>query len=902
MTVDRGSRIAGYEITGKLGEGGMGEVWRATDTKLKREVAIKVVPAAFAEDAERLARFEREAQLLAQLHHPHIASIFGLEEADGVRALVMELVDGPTLADRMEAGALPLDECLSVARQILEALEEAHEKGIVHRDLKPANVKVTGEGKVKVLDFGLAKAMDTAAAGTSGAPLSSPTMMNSPTLTALHGTQLGVILGTAAYMAPEQARGSAVDRRADLWAFGVVLYEMLTGRTVFAAETVPDTLAAVLTREVDWSALPAETPAEIRRLLRRCLARKPKSRLHSAADARIVVEEVRAGTTGDEFPRSAEPAGLAAAAPPPARLWPLRAGLAALALSTVALGGYVALDRPGPPPVVRTSILPPDGSSFYLETTRPGPIALSPDGRHVAFTLLGADGRRMLWVRALDALEARELPSTENAHYPFWSPDSKQIGFFTDSHLRKIALAGGPPVSLARADLGKGASWSPRGQVVFTPSATGPLFVVPAVGGEAKPLTELVAATGDSSHRHPRFLPDGEHFLFVARKAGGAEVRVGSLAGTQPVPLLPTDSNAEYASGRLLFVRGSTLMAQPFDAGARRLSGDAVPIVEGLLTLQGALVGVFTASRDGALAYQTGSSTSNVRLVWRDREGKELGTLGEPAPLRAPRISPDGRSVAAHITDPESGTNDVWIYDVRRGLRSRFTFDAAADQSPHWSPDGQALAFGSAREGGTIAIWTAPVAGTQPPRKVTAGPRDLAPNGWSPDGRTIVATAFGGSALADVLTVPAGGGDLSPLVATEFSETNAALSPDGRWLAYQSNETGRDEVYVTSFPVPGRKWQISQGEGTSPSWRGDGREVYYRDGRGLYATEVDGTRPVLEIGAVRRLFDMPGNFAPARQYDVTPDGERFLVGEPIEALDVSVVVLVQNWHAAFPQP
>ena len=343
-------------------------------------------------------------------------------------------------------------------------------------------------------------------------------------------------------------------------------------------------------------------------------------------------------------------------------------------------------------------------------------------------------------------------------------------------------------------------------------------------------------------------------------------------------------------------------MAQPFDAGTRRLSGEAVPIVEGVLTLPGALVGVFTTSSEGSLAYQTGSSTSNLRLVWRDRAGKELGTLGEPTPQRYPRISPDGRSVAVHVPDPDSGAPDIWIYDVRRGLRSRFTFDPAADQTPQWSPDGQSLAFGSAREGSNVAIWTAPVAGTQPPRKVAAGPRDLAPNGWSPDGERIVATAFGGSTPTDVVVVPAAGGDPSPLVAAEFNESNAALSPDGRWIAYQSNETGRDEVYVTSFPVPGRKWQVSQGEGTDPAWRGDSREVYYRDGRGLYAAEVDGGKPVLEVGAVRRLFDMPGNFAPARQYDVTPDGKRFLVGEPIDTNDASVVTLVLNWNAELPKP
>ena len=894
MTIAPGSRIGSYEVTGKLGEGGMGEVWRATDTKLKREVAIKVLPPEFTEDPERLARFEREAQLLAQLQHPNIASIYGLEESGGTRALVLELVEGPTLAERLEAGPLALEESLTIARQILEALEEAHEKGIVHRDLKPQNVKAPVEGKVKVLDFGLAKAMDPV--GSASGPSSK--LAQSPTLT-LGATVQGMILGTAAYMAPEQARGAAVDRRADLWAFGVVLYEMLTRRMVFEADTVPDTLAAVLTREVDWKALPESTPPEIRRLLRRCLSRKPKSRLHSASDARIVVEEVLAGGAADEAPLHAGP--VAATAPPP-RLWPMRAGLAALALSTIALGGFIALEKPAPPKVVRATVLPPEKTAFYLESTRPGPVALSPDGRHLAFTLRTGEGRRSLWVRAVDALEARELPSTENAHYPFWSPDSRHIGFFTETHLKKIALAGGPPVSLARADFGKGGSWSPAGFIVFAPSATGPLSVVPSAGGEAKPLTALVEATADAGHRLPRFLPDGEHFLFVARQAKGAEIRIGSLSGAPPVSLLPTDSNAEYASGRLLFVRASTLMSQPFDPRERRLSGEAVPIVENVLTIPGAVVAAFTASAEGTLAYQTGSSTSDVRLVWRDREGKELGVLGDPAPQREPRLSPDGRSVAVHMPDAGSGANDLWIWDVRRGIRSRFTFDAAGDQNPLWSPDGRMLAFSSGRDGNFNGIWVAPVGGTEPPRKVAAGSRNLVPQAWSPDGERIVATAFGGSSPLDLVVVPAAGGDPGPLVAAGFAESNAALSPDGRWLAYQSNETGRNEVYVTSFPVPGRKWQVSQGEGMMPAWRGDGREVYYRDERGLWAAEVDGTKAVFEIGGVRRLFDLPGNFAPTRQYDVAPDGKRFLVGEPVDATNASPVTLVLNWDTELPKP
>jgi eukaryotic-like serine/threonine-protein kinase len=426
----------------------------------------------------------------------------------------MELVEGPTLAERLEKGALPLDESLSIARQIAEALEEAHEKGIIHRDLKPQNIKASIEGKVKVLDFGLAKAMDPA--GASGVASASQ-LAASPTLT-LGATVQGVILGTAAYMSPEQAAGGVADRRSDVWSFGVVLYEMLVGRRLFDGETVSHVLAGVLKDEPDFSLLPADLPPRVRRLVRRCLRKRPRERLQAIGDARLVLDEVISGATDEAVPGDGQAAAVAA---PPPRLWPLRAGLAALALATLGLGSLVVLDRPPAPKVVRATVPPPPERSFYLDSTRPGPIALSPDGRQIAFTASDADGRRTLWVRSLDTLEARELPGTDEAAYPFWSPDSQQIAFFTGSHLKKIALAGGPAVSLARASNGKGGAWSPRGVIVFTPEPAAPLSVVAAAGGEARPLTSFVEAAGDSSHRHPRFLPDGEHFLFVARRSGG---------------------------------------------------------------------------------------------------------------------------------------------------------------------------------------------------------------------------------------------------------------------------------------------------------------------------------------------------------------------------------------------
>jgi len=572
-----GTRLGPYEVTAKLGEGGMGEVFRATDTKLQREVAIKVLPEAFVEDAERLARFQREAQLLAQLHHPRIASIFGLEEAGGVRALVMELVDGPTLADRLAAGALELDECLRVAKQIAEALEAAHEKGIVHRDLKPQNVKLTGDGEVKVLDFGLAKAMDPVNA-TSGSPTASPSLLHSPTLTAA-GTQLGVILGTAAYMAPEQARGLAVDKRADIWAFGVILWEMLTGRRLFEGELVTDVLAAVLRQEVDLDALPVGTPARLKRLVRRCLERRPKERLHDVADARLVLDELLAGERDEVAPVAAE--------------IPRRSAFASalpwlVAVAALAVAGIVSLRAPAAVEVegagaVELALAPPAGGELRIESNR-GWGAVSPDGRQVVFSASTPQGSG-LFVRPLDRAEARLLPGTADGFYPFWSPDSRWVAFFEAGSLRKVEVAGGLPERICDASWGRGGSWSENGWILFSPTGGGSLSRVRAEGGEPIPVTALDAGAGEDAHYWPIWLPDGERFLYfirsVRRENQGiylGHVPASGLA-TERQRLVASASSGLYARGRrgepdrILWVQGETLLARVFDAGSETLTG-----------------------------------------------------------------------------------------------------------------------------------------------------------------------------------------------------------------------------------------------------------------------------------------------------------------------------------------
>jgi len=581
------------------------------------------------------------------------------------------------------------------------------------------------------------------------------------------------------------------------------------------------------------------------------------------------------------------------------RVRPWRVATVVLLLATLGLGTRVVLDRLATPKVVRSRILAPPDTRLYLAPASPGPATLSRDGRQIAFTAAAADGSRSLWVRPVDSLLARELPGTEVAQYPFWSPDGRYVGFFARDSLKKIAVAGGPPVTLCDcAPNGKGGTWSPEGLIVFAPAGRSGLRVVSAAGGEPRELTTLDEKTEDS-HRHPRFLPDGRHFLFLARRnSQGNELRVGSTDGDAPRALLETPANAEYARGRLLFLRDETLMAQPFDADRAELGGEAIPLVENVLHVSGAALAVFSSSAEGSLIYQEGTGTASTRLVWRGRDGEELGTLGdEPADERQPALSPDGRLVAVGASDPDTGTTDVWIHDVERNLRTRLTFDAADDFAPRFSPDGRTIVFSSERDGQSATLWTVPVAGTgQPERLAAAGERTLVATSWSPDGQWIVATAAGSGEL-DIMVVPAQGGEPEPLIATQFGEAPASVSPDGRWIAYRSDETGRDEVYVTSFPKTGRKWQVSRGEGHMPAWRADGREIYYRDARTLYAAAVDGTGETFVPGEVTALFDLPPRFVNGRQYEPSRDGQRFLVVEPLQVTDISPITLVLNWDA-----
>jgi len=901
-----GTRLGPYEITAKLGEGGMGEVYRATDTKLKRDVAIKVLPAAFTEDKERLARFEREAQLLAQLHHPNIASIFGLEESGGVRALVMELVEGPTLAERLAPGGLSLEESLSIARQIAEALEEAHERGIVHRDLKPQNIKAATEGKVKVLDFGLAKAMDPAAGSGSAADrVRSPVMTQSPTLTAVHGTQLGVILGTAAYMSPEQARGGAVDKRADIWAFGVVLYEMLTGARLFAADTVSDTLAGVLKSEIDFSTLPASTPPAVRRLLRRCLERDRKNRLHDIADARIVLDEQVSGRVEEMSASVAVPFETSRGMR--RLLWALAA---TTALATVAAIGLALshLSAPGAEPAqsIRFEIERPESSS---PTNRGRFFELSPDGRFLAIVEAGE-----IWVRPLDSVSARRIEGIEDATYPFWSPDSVWIGFFAESELRRVARDGGRVQKICAAPGGRGAAWSPEGVILFSDRFGGQgLSRVSAQGGQPTAVTHVPAGAASDADRYPQFLPDGRSFIFLHLTPSPelAGIYLAKLDGGPPERVLEGSDQAIYArangtgSGYLVYRHERTLLAQPFDLGNRSKFGEAAPVAEGIDSGANTGAGAFTLSVNGLLAFAR-DTAAHSEMVWVGRTGERGERLDSAKAVTGDilglTLARGGRRLAFGLGTPP----DIFIQSLPGGEPSRFTFGPAPGWVyPIWSPDGSEIVYATQDLVGLpqyeLRRRRADRAGGE--QTLLSAKSSLYPWDWSPDGGSILY----GDEPGDLWLLPLAG-DRKPVAYLKApgQQVYAQFSPDGRLVAYASDQQGQSEIFVATVPPSGALWQISTGGGSMPRWRRDGRELYYRASDGTLMAVALGAKPgtaaIDERSAPRALFTgipSPGNSA-IFTYTPDDDGERFLVASTQSGSRMPITLVV-NWQTALAE-
>jgi len=880
LALTAGTRIGPFLVKSSLGEGGMGVVFRALDTKLQRDVALKLLPDHFADDPERLARFQREAQVLASLNHPNIAQIYGLEDSTPQRCIVMELVEGETLQERLKRGAIPIEEALPIAKQIAEALEAAHESGLVHRDLKPANIKLTSDGRVKVLDFGLAKAF---------APMTAEmNLSNSPTL--VSGSMPGVILGTAAYMSPEQAKGKTVDRRADIWAFGVVLYEMLTGGMLFSGETASETLAAVMTKEPEWNALPANTPGRVRDLLRRCLIKEPRNRLQAIGDARVVIDEVQSGAEVDgEVPQ--------APAPRRSKVW---VGFAAVLFLTMIVAlSVVYFNRPAPPEI-RVEVNTPS-------TEDPLSFAISPDGRRLVFSASN-EGKSQLWVRPLDSLAAKPLAGTDGANFPFWSPDSASVGFFADSKLKRIDIVGGAPQVLANAAaVGRGGSWNRDGIILFAPNLAGPLLKVFARGGDPVEVTRL--ETGQTAHRFPQFLPDGQHFIYFVFGGPAQGVYAGSLNGGSSKRLTHADGAAVLSpSGFLLFPRQTTLFAQAFDFQRQELSSNPFPVAEHVaidtFDVAGA-AGLSAAS--GIVAYRTGGAGVVRQLTWLDRSGKSVGAIGAPdnAGLNEVELSPDGKRVAAQRA--VNGNVDVWLIDATRGVPTRFTFDAANDGISLWAPDGDHVVFQSNRKGVFNLYWKLS-SGVGVDELLLESDQSKAPSDWSSDGRFLLFRSIDPQTGFDLWVLPVSADKKPfPFLKTPFDERNGQFSPDGKWIAYQSNESGRFEIYVQPFPGPGRKFQISNSGGTQPRWNKNGKEIFYvsLESKMMAApVKLSPDGKSLETGTPAALFPVriaggPVSAFNKQQYAVSPDGQRFLVNLAADEAAASPITLILNWK---PKP
>ena len=891
MSLTLGDRLAHYDVTALIGEGGMGQVYQATDTKLNRQVALKILPEAFATDPDRLARFQREAQVLASLNHPNIAQIHGIEEDEGTRALVLELVEGPTLADRISEGSIPLDEALPIAKQIAEALEAAHEAGVIHRDLKPANIKVREDGTVKVLDFGLAKALDPNPTGDPS---------QSPTLTAA-ATQMGVIMGTAAYMSPEQAAGQAADARSDIWSFGVVLLEMLTGERLFTGKTVSHVMAKVLDREIDFAVLPASTPAPVRRLLRRCLEREQRRRLRDVGEALSHLEEAATGPAGNSAPR-------AAALVSQPHVW-RRALAMALGISAVAMvvtGLAVWNLKPGEPRAVTrfTYDLP---TSHQLTGRSRAVLAVSPDGRRFVYnTSLG------LYLRSMDTLEARLLPGTEEVlRNPAFSPDGQSLVYFAglDGQLKRLALSGGAPVVLCDATSPLGVSWEADGTILFGQpagimrvSASGgtPELVIPAAEGELLDLSQLL---------------DGDTVLFSASAGGGvrewaaAQIVVQSLTSGERTVLVEGGADARYVStGHLVYALADGLFAVGFDPDSLRVLGGPVSLVQGVVRANYTASANYTVSNDGTLFYLADSAGFASPLVWVDRTGSV--EVIETIPSKGygtPRLSPNGEQVLV-VAD-----GDAWVYDLASGRETRVTTDGGTERYADWRPSGGEVTYTSTREtGGGSNIWIELADGSGPARQLTALDGRVHFDDWAPDGQTFSAHHHTSDGSNNQLIVRFDETDAESEVwlEREFTDSNGVFSPDGRYVAYITEQTGQREIQIRPYPGPGGQMPVSVGGAEQPAWAANG-ELFYRrpDDYAMMVVDVS-TEPSLVVGQPRELFQgtvSPGG-SPRARYAVTADGTRFLMsadevtsGQTAAGNAGPQVTVVLNWVEALKE-
>jgi Tol biopolymer transport system component len=887
MALTPGTRLGPHEIIESLGAGGMGEVYRARDTRLDRMVAVKVLPGHLSDNKELRERFDREARAISQLSHPNVCALYDVGHQDGVDYLVMEYLEGLTLAQRIVKGPLPVEQVLRYGIQIADALDKAHRLGIVHRDLKPGNVVVTKSG-VKLLDFGLAKLR----AVTPGAVSSSASVVQTQTDASL--TAKGTIIGTFQYMAPEILEGKEADARSDIFALGVLLYEVATGQAPFQGKSQASVIAAILGKTPPpISSVQPMTPPALDRVVQACLEKDPEDRWQTAHDVMLQLKWIAEGGS-----QAGLPAPIVARRRSRERLAWIVAAVLAAGMVTF---GVLQLRKPlAAPAIVRSNVLPPDKSSFTFVGQGGGPVAVSPDGQQLAFVASEPGGKRQLWIRPLESLLARSLPETDGAAYPFWSPDSHSVGFFADGKLKKIEVGGGSPLSICDAPDARGGSWNRDDVILFEPQFREPIHRVSAIGGKPVPVTSFDASRRETTHRWPIFLPDGRRFLFFSGSHSTSAqsdldaIFVGSLDGGKPKLLVQARSNAAYASGHLLFVRHKTLLAQRFDPKSLTLSGDAVPIAENVQDDPGFFNAVFSVSQQGTLAYQEAGGTIGLsEVAWLDRSGKKIGVLGDPADYYDPRISPDGRRVAVVIGDP----GDIWIYDVSRPARTRLTFAPGSDNAPTWSPDGRRVAFSSQRSG-SGDLYAKPASGTGADELLSSSKAVKVANSWSPDGRYLVYTAVpeAPGSKANLWLLSVADRKASPLVRAEFDEVAGAFSSDGRWLAYASNESGQYEIYVKTFPELGGNWQVSTAGGIEPRWRRDGKELFYLSTDGKVMSVEVHTDGAFEIGTPQALFVTPFKNASGWRYDVSPDGQRFLVNRPVDE-ESSPITLVQNWTA-----
>ena len=875
MTLTTGSRLGPYEVLGAIGAGGMGEVYKARDTRLDRTVAIKVLPSHLSANPELRARFEREAKAISSLSHPNICTLHDVGIQDGLDYLVMEFLEGESLAQRLTRGPIPIEQVIRIGSEVASALDAAHRSGIVHRDLKPGNIVLTKSG-AKLLDFGLAKT--AVSAPTAGSALDALTSMPTQVEGAAPLTTEGTLLGTFQYMAPEQLEGKEADARTDIFALGAVLYEMVTSKPAFSGGSRASLISSIMSAQPQSvTAVQPLTPPAFERLIRTCLAKDPNDRWQTAHDVALQLQWIGEGGSAVGLP--------APVSARRARREHFAWALAAIGIVGMAVFAWLGFGRSTPEPrPIRFTIPVPHGIST-IDLPR-----ISPDGAIIAFNATDSSGRTMIWLRPLNSLDANPLPGTDGAKRPFWSPDSRYVAFMSGGKLKKIPAAGGPAEVICDAPTGDYGTWGRNGDILFDGGGSDPLRRVSAAGGQA---TLAMPSDTSSQSGWPAFLPDGKHYFFSKLTSGKAEIMLGELGSTKAKSLGVGVSRIEYSNdGYLLFVRDRTLVAQRFNPGAGKLEGEAFPVAESL-PISGNGQADFSVSQNGTLVLRAAGS-GNSRMVWVDRTGRELGQVGPIADYGAPALSPDGKLIAIRRKDPTTSDRDIWIMDPARGTSTRFTFDPAVDSNPIWSKDGSRIVWYSTR-GGEEALWQKSSSGLGAEQRLVAAPSGWAGD-WTHDGKSLLFDRDQPKTFSDIFTVPlAGDGKAVPVIQTPFVEGRVRLSPDGQWLAYESNESGRAEVYVVSFGGPAGKWQVSTNGGSQPAWSPSGRELYYVSSDQVLMSVDIPAGAMFNAGVPKTLFRVNVDNNLRNAYCVAPDG-RFLFMVPDQALLTPITAMV-NWRS-----